>query len=93
MRSGSSILVLGVGELGMDVLRPLARRAAAVGTAVSVLLRPATIASTEPAKRAELRSLGVALVAGDIATTSEEVLAALFALYDEVLSCVGFAAG
>lgn len=96
MRSGSSILVLGAGELGMAVLRPLARRAAASGVAVSVLLRAATIASAEPAKRTEveeLRALDVALVAGDIAATSEEELAAQFAPHDEVLSCIGFAAG
>ncbi len=38
-----SILVLGAGELGMAVLRPLSRRAAETGVRVSMLLRPGTI--------------------------------------------------
>ena len=91
-----SILVLGAGELGMAVLRPLAARAAQAGVAVVVLLRPATITSSDPAKRAEvdeLRALGIDLVPGDIVAASQDELAALFARYDEVLSCIGFAAG
>ena len=90
------ILVLGAGELGMAVLRPLAGRAAEAGAHVSVLLRPATIESTEPGRRAavdELRGLGVELVAGDIASAPLAELARQFARYDEVLSCIGFAAG
>ena len=91
-----SILVLGAGELGMAALRPLSRRAAASGAAVSVLLRPATIATSDLVKQAEvaeLRRLGVALSPGDIGTASVAELANLFSAYDEVLSCIGFAAG
>ncbi len=95
-RASRSILVLGAGELGMAVLQPLARSAAAAGTAVSVLLRPETIGTAEPAKRAQveaLRALGVTLAPGDVAAASIAELAKLFARYDEVLSCIGFAAG
>ena len=91
-----SILVLGAGELGMAVLQPLARRARKAGVAVSVLLRPVTLTSDDARKRAELdelRALGVAAVSGDVASASVKTLAELFARYDEVLSCVGFAAG
>ena len=91
-----SILVLGAGELGMAVLRPLSRRAAAAGVSVAVMLRPATIGSQEADKRTELarlRELGVELVPGDIAAASVAELADLFAPYDTVLSCIGFAAG
>ena len=91
-----SILVLGAGELGMAVLRPLSKRAAAAGVSVAVMLRPATIGSEEADKRAELarlRELGVEPVPGDIAAASVAELADLFAPYDTVLSCIGFAAG
>ncbi len=91
-----SILVLGAGELGMAVLRPLARRAAEAGSAVSVLLRPDTIATEEAGKRAQveaLRALGVTPAPGDVVAASIAELAGLLASYDEVLSCVGFAAG
>lgn len=83
----SGILVLGAGELGMAVLRPLCRRGHAVGVAVDVLLRPPA------ADRPALGALGVGIVPGDIAALPVEGLAALFARYDAVLSCVGFAAG
>lgn len=92
-----SILVLGAGELGMSVLRGLSRQAAAVGGAsVSVLLRPSAIASSDPAKRAdvdELTALAVEIVPGDLATSSVADLADLFRRFDTVVSCVGFASG
>ncbi len=68
-----SILVLGAGELGMAVLRPLAGRAAAAGVSIAVLLRPETIGTADAAKRAdieELLGLGCELVPGDIASAS-----------------------
>ena len=94
--SSRAILVLGAGELGMAVLRPLSERAAASGASVAVLLRPATIATSEPGKRAELeelRQLGVTPVPGDIAAASIAELASVFARFDTVVSCIGFAAG
>ncbi len=91
-----SILVLGAGELGMAVLRPLSARANAAGVAVTVLLRPETIATCDAAKRAdvdELLALGCALTQGDIASASVAELAERFGRHDTVLSCIGFAAG
>jgi hypothetical protein len=91
-----SILVLGAGELGMAVLRPLAIRAAAAGVSIAVLLRPETIGTTDASKRAdidELLELGCEPLPGDIASASVAELADRFGRHDTVLSCIGFAAG
>ena len=92
----TSILVLGAGELGMPVLRNLARRAKQVsGTSVTALLRPATIASADAEKQrdiAELRALGVQFLSGDL-TGSTADLSALFKDFDTVISCTGFVTG
>ncbi|MET3515070.1 NAD(P)-dependent dehydrogenase (short-subunit alcohol dehydrogenase family) [Pseudacidovorax sp. 1753] len=92
-----NILVLGAGELGLPVLRHVARRARdEEGAQVSVLLRASAIASTEPAKRnviAEIQSLGIAIVEGDLVRSSIDDLAAVFARYDTVIGCAGYAAG
>lgn len=54
MSNGKSILVLGAGELGMAMLRALARRTEVeADLAITVLLRPSTIASNQPEKSAE----------------------------------------
>ena len=57
-----NILVLGAGELGMPVLRNLARRAKGIdGAKISVLLRESAVESGDPAKQrdiAELRAAG-----------------------------------
>lgn len=91
------ILVLGAGELGMAVLRQLARLAAlSNGTRVAVLLRPSTLKSDEPSKKAaidELLSLGIELLPGDLVSGSVTQLGELFAGFDTVVSCIGFAAG
>lgn len=92
-----SILVLGAGELGMPVIRNLARLAAFhPGTQVSVMLRAASIESTLPEKRQvvdEIRSLGAGIVAGDLVTETVDALAATFAQFDTVIGCAGYAAG
>lgn len=91
------ILVLGAGELGMCVLRQLARLAATPnGTRVTVLLRPSTLESNESSKKAsidELRALGIECLPGDLMSASISELSALFAGFDTVVSCIGFAAG
>jgi hypothetical protein len=92
----ASILVLGAGELGLAVLRQLSRLAAPQNVPVTVLLRPATLHSPDPAKQqeiTELRALGIELLAGDLANSSEAELATVFADYHTVISCIGFAAG
>lgn len=92
-----SILVLGAGELGLPVLRNLARVAKrAPGSKVSVLLRKSTITTQEPAKKAEideLRSLGVHMVAADLVNDSIDQLAEVFAEFDTVIGCAGMVAG
>ena len=97
MSHANSILVLGAGELGMAMLRSLARRAPpASGISIAALLRASTIDSQDLAKQkdiAELRSLGIELVAGDLAEQSEESLAAVFGRFHTVISCTGFVGG
>ncbi|KUJ15969.1 putative isoflavone oxidoreductase [Mollisia scopiformis] len=91
----NKILVLGAGELGTAVLSPLAKLAPP-GTSISVLLRPNTISSSNPAKIAELsnlKSLGISFPAGDTATQTIPELVSLFSPYDLIISCLGFASG
>ena len=93
----SKYLVLGAGELGMAVVRGLARRAASepAGT-VAVLLRPGSVASADPAKLrivAELEFLGVRTVTGDLTAGSDGDLSALFEGFHTVVSCTGFVGG
>lgn len=97
MLHNNSILVLGAGELGMAMLRSLARRISnnAHGS-LAVLLRASTIASADPAKQkdiAELRALGIELVEGDLAAQTSDELAAIFGRFDTVVSCTGFVGG
>lgn len=90
------ILVLGAGELGMAVLRQLARLAAPSTTKVTVLLRPSTLASSEPGKQQmieELHALDIEVLPGELVSGSITELAALFSGFDTVVSCIGFAAG
>ncbi len=96
MSYNTPILVLGAGQLGMSVLHNLAKRAALFsGTTLTVLLRPSTIASHVPSKQrdiAELRSLGVKFLPGDL-TGSTADLSALFRDFHTVIGCTGFVAG
>ncbi len=92
-----SILVIGAGELGMPVLRNLARKAKDHdGTTVSVLLRAASVKSTAPLKMrdvSEIRNLGIEIVTGDILAASISELAEIFAPFETVIGCAGFSAG
>lgn len=92
-----NILVLGAGELGLPVLRNLARKAKDVdGARVSVLLRASAVESTEPGKRddiALIRDLGIEIVVGDLVKSTIDELAVVFARYDTVIGCAGYAAG
>lgn len=92
-----NILVLGAGELGLPVLRNLARRAKDVeGAKISVLLRGSAVESDVSAKQrdiAEIRSLGIEIVIGDLVKSSIDELASVFAQYDTVIGCAGYAAG
>ncbi len=97
MPDRTSILVLGAGELGMSILRSLSKRVSEhSNTDLTVLLRPSTIASSDPAKRrdiVELQSLGVKILAGDLVEKSTTALASLFRDYQVVIGCTGFVTG
>ena len=92
-----SILVLGAGELGLPMLRHLAKHVARVpGSTLSVLLRPTTIASRDPDKQRDLaaiRALGVQSVPGDLADDPAEALASTFKSFHTVVGCTGFVGG
>lgn len=92
-----NILVLGAGELGLPVLRSLARKAAdGDGVKISVLLRASAVDSNEAGKQrdvAEIRSLGIEIVVGDLVKSSIDELAVVFAGFDTVIGCAGYAAG
>ena len=93
----TSILVLGAGELGMSVLRALARRAdSGSNFTLTVLRRPQADRLEnlrEKEETAELRSLGVGFVYADLANSSVEELAGTFAPFGTVVGCTGVAAG
>ncbi len=60
------------------------------------MLRSASIDSSLPEKRVvvdEIRSLGVAIVSGDLVAASVDELAVMFSKYDTVIGCTGYAAG
>lgn len=92
-----SILVLGAGELGMAVLRSLAKHVSQFSsTTLTVLLRPSTLTSDDPSKqrdRAELQSLGIKFLPADLAADSVADLADLFRNFHTVICCAGFAIG
>lgn len=88
--TSSSILVLGAGELGMAVLHALADLAAPRGTRIAVLLRPASLQSAAASTLAER---GIERVPGDLLNDSPSTLAGIFAPFDTVICCTGFAAG
>jgi hypothetical protein len=84
------VLVLGAGELGNAVLEALA--AHPQHGQIAALLRPSTITSSDPAKKAQmakLASLNISTLAGDIVNATEDELSTLFAPYHTVVSCTG----
>lgn len=95
--TSKNILVLGAGELGLPVLRNLARKAKDVeGAKISVLLRASAVESNDPSKRndiAEIQNLGIEIVVGDLVKSSVDDLAVVFTRYDTVIGCAGYAAG
>jgi hypothetical protein len=93
--SNNSILVLGAGELGTPILRELSKPIWGHNN-ITVLLRPSTITSTDPGKRAEvtqIRNLGIRLLPGDLVGSSTSELAELMQGFHTVIGCTGFVAG
>lgn len=95
MAAVNNTLVIGAGELGLQVLKALVQHPGRDGP-IAVLLRPGTISSSDPAKRKELdllRDLKIELIPGDIVQDSEQKLASVFANYRTVIGCAGFVSG
>jgi hypothetical protein len=89
------ILVLGAGELGMPILRELSKPHWERSD-ITVLLRPATITTSNPDKQAEvteIRNLGIHLLPGDLVASSVSELAKLMTGFHTVIGCTGFVAG
>lgn len=97
MSSNKSILVIGAGELGMEILRSLASKASSHrGTKTTAMLRQSTIKSDSPQKQAmiaELCALDIALLSGDVANASTAELSDLFKPFHTIVGCIGFSAG
>ncbi|MCJ1330141.1 hypothetical protein MMC10_006823 [Thelotrema lepadinum] len=87
-----SVLVIGAGELGTPILQSLCSHPLREDTQISVLLRPNTITSTAPSKKAEIDALkasGVALVPGDMVNDPHTTLVSLFQRYETVIGATG----
>lgn len=80
----ASILVLGLGELGEEVVKSLARHAQRGQTKLAVLLR-----SRKPDQLQQLKEWNVEPVKGDVVEDSPETLANIFSNYHTVICCVG----
>lgn len=96
MTTSQSVLVLGAGELGTAVLQGLADHSQRGLATITVLLRPATIFSSDPLKKEQtsmLQSLGISILPGDISNDSELKLATLFKPFDTVIGCTGMTSG
>jgi glutamyl-tRNA reductase len=95
MPAPSSILVLGAGELGNEVLQSLASHPSRGNCQISLLIRESTLSNPSPTKQAELQILHgdaqISFVTGDIANDSIQQLTATLAPFDTVISCTGMA--
>lgn len=94
MSAGKAILVLGAGELGMEVLLALAAKNS--GSKITVMMRSESIAhpSASKSRRLEtLRSKGVDIIGGDIVTATKAELAILFQPFHTIIGCTGFVGG
>lgn len=90
MSAPESILVLGSGELGREVVKSLICHEHKGKTRLALLLRPSAIASRK--KRAEIEvyeGMGVKIVPGDVVDDSSEQLSSIFASYHTIISCTG----
>ena len=88
----NSVLVLGAGELGAAVLDALATHPHRGSKTITVLHRQASLSSSDPAKQAyisQLKSLGIATLAGDIANATEADLVRLFSPFETIVGCSG----
>lgn len=92
--SREKILILGAGQLGMQVIKSLASRVSP--DTVSVLVEPGFTTSQDKYKQeitGVLGSLGVEILHFDLSEGTEENLAELFEKFSTVICCTGFVAG
>lgn len=88
------ILILGAGQLGMQVIRNMVSKISS--GAVSVLVEPGFTTSGDKYKKEatdELTMRGVDIIPFDLSEGTEEKLAELFSAFQTVICCTGFIAG
>ncbi|HHH1473732.1 aromatic alcohol reductase [Pantoea sp. B9002] len=92
-----TVLVLGAGELGIQVLRAMSNKVQEhTAVKISVLLRSEAayaVSGSRKARLDELTKLGIAVVEGDLQENSVDELSELFAAFDAVINCSGFVGG
>lgn len=92
-----SILILGAGELGNEVITALYNHPQRQGTSTTVLLRPdppgdpnaSTLARRELVST--LQSKGIHIIRADIASASQASLTSTFSNYSTIVGCTGMA--
>ncbi|ORM61951.1 aromatic alcohol reductase [Pantoea rodasii] len=93
----NTVLVLGAGELGIQVLRSMSNKAHEhTHVKISVLLRNESAHAVSGSRRTrldELMKLGIAVVEGDLQENSVDELSELFGSFDAVINCSGFVGG
>jgi hypothetical protein len=92
MSQPRSILILGAGELGEQIVLNLATHPARSTTELTLLLRPSAVATEDDTKKARIakfRQLYVSIIPGDIAAATQSELTALFKTFHTVIGCTG----
>ena len=93
----NTVLILGAGELGIQVLRAMSNKTQAhTDVKISVLLRSEAahaVSGSRKARLDELTKLGIAVVEGDLQLDSIDELSELFAAFNAVINCSGFVGG
>lgn len=93
MSTDGPILVLGTGELGIEVIRSLALHNHRNSRHITVLLRPCSANHAAAAKRqlqlAEFEKLNVSTVEADVAEDGQPELEGIFARYHTIIGCSG----
>ncbi|KXT05258.1 hypothetical protein AC578_8382 [Pseudocercospora eumusae] len=80
----TSVLVLGLGELGEEVAKAIALHPKRGSTRVSVLLR-----SRKPDQISRLKQWNASLIQGDVDQSSQGDLAKIFKDFNTIICCVG----
>jgi len=92
-----TLLVLGAGELGIQVLRALANKTQEHRhLKISVLFRSEAahaVSGSRKARLDELMKLGISVVEGDLHQNSIDELGEIFSSFDAVINCSGFVGG